>query len=471
MPRGSAGTPSPSASPPLPMRCSGGVPHPTLPDTPGLAAAPSPPRDGSATTVKAPEPPPPLARGKMGSPRDPLFPPGALEGLGAEDPGILHPLCSQLVGLKRMSTGRGWEKAARANDASWDRTRGILFSCGAAGRQEAPPTAHGTQPPPARGPAGERWAPARRTARAPLPTVSPGRCQHRSPHDPRETESGDCREQHQQRASPESPLTLPRPRCVPARGRQQPRGHPSSCRTKPQLSGAGRGSSSLRPSPATGSNPLLCHLAGLLSGGPIPQGRAGSCSLCRAGVKPSSRSSRQSQVLSPGASTEPGQPWGTPCPASRSPVSPKAAPGGAQNGCGTTQPAEARGLHQTQGAQGHLLPRVPRATSTPGSPCSAAEGSMDTPFFLLGDWSCYSQGCAQPGGPEEGLEPSLETGKERKTESKIIHLLRADGSLNKCPFSIGKLPQGMVLCEEKQQGYLGGKGGGKQGGTAPQDGG
>lgn len=140
---------------PSPRDARGGVPHPTLPDMPGLAAAPSPPRDGSATTAKAPEPLPPLARGKMGSPRDPLFPPGALKGLGAEDPGILHPLCSQLVGLKRMSAGRGWEKAARANDASWDRTRGILFSCGAAGRQEAPPTAHGTQPPPARGPAGE----------------------------------------------------------------------------------------------------------------------------------------------------------------------------------------------------------------------------------------------------------------------------------------------------------------------------
>lgn len=176
--------------PPLPTRHSSVVPRPMLPDTLGLVPAPSPPRDGSATTAKAPEPSPPLAQGKMGSPEDPLFPPGALEGLGAEDPGILHPLCSQLVGLKRRSAGRGWEKAARANDESWDRTRGILFSCGAAGRQEAPPAAHGTQPPPARGPTGERWAPDRGTARAPLPAPCPGRCRHHSPYSPGETERG-----------------------------------------------------------------------------------------------------------------------------------------------------------------------------------------------------------------------------------------------------------------------------------------
>lgn len=36
---------------------------------------------------------------------------------------------------------------------------------------------------------------------------------------------------------------------------------------------------------------------------------------------------------------------------------------------------------------------------------------------------------------------------------EINHLLSAEGSLNKCPFSIGKLPQGMVLCNKKQQGY------------------
>ena len=106
---------------------------------------------------------------------------------------------------------------------------------------------------------------------------------------------------------------------------------------------------------------------------------------------------------------------------------------------------------------------VPRATSTPGVPPFSGQGSLETPSLLLGDWSCYKQGRAHPGGPGEGLEPGLETGRERKRNQKIIHLLRADGSLNKCPFSIGKLPQGMVLCKEKQQGYLEGQGGGHRG--------
>lgn len=223
-PRGSVGTLSPSANPALPTRCSSVVPRPMLPDTLGIVPAQSPPRDGSATTAKAPEPSPPLARGKTGSPGDPLFPPGALEGLGAEDPGILHPLCSQLVGLKQRSAGRGWEKAARANDESWDRTRGILFSCGAAGRQEAPPAAHGTQPPPARGPTGERWAPDRGTARAPLPAPCPGRCQHHSPYSPGETERGLPRAASAM--CPEPQLALLRPRCAPAQGRGQPQSHP-----------------------------------------------------------------------------------------------------------------------------------------------------------------------------------------------------------------------------------------------------
>lgn len=135
MPRGSA---SPALSSPSDALVRSLARH-FKQDMLGLALTPSPPRDGSATTAKAQEPLPVLARGKMGSFRDLLFPLGALEGLGAEDPGILHPLCSQLVGLKQMSVGRGWEKAAQANDASWDRTRGILFSCDAAGRQEAPP--------------------------------------------------------------------------------------------------------------------------------------------------------------------------------------------------------------------------------------------------------------------------------------------------------------------------------------------
>lgn len=73
---------------------------------------------------------------------------------------------------------------------------------------------------------------------------------------------------------------------------------------------------------------------------------------------------QQSEVLAPVASTEPGQPWGTPCPTSRSPVSPKAAPWGAQSVCRTTEPVEApspgcTGPPPPRGPHGHLHPRGP----------------------------------------------------------------------------------------------------------------
>lgn len=140
----------------------------------------------------------------------------------------------------------------------------------------------------------------------------------------------------------------------------------------------------------------------------------------------------------------------------------------------------AMGPRSLQRHEGCTKPRVCRATSTLGVPGAmstpgvlpfSSQGSVETPSLLLGVWSCYNQDRAHPGGPGEGLEPSFKTGRERRWNQKIIHLLRADGSLNKCPFSIGKLPQGMVLCKEKQHGYLRGQGSGAQGGTAPWEGG
>lgn len=80
------------------------------------------------------------------------------------------------------------------------------------------------------------------------------------------------------------------------------------------------------------------------------------------------------------------------------------------------------------GVRGHLLPREgPRAP--PGVP----------------------RATSSPGVPRKGL------GTRRKQNQTMQHLLRAEGSRNKCPFSIGKLLQGMVLWGEKS-GIRGGNG-------------
>lgn len=73
----------------------------------------------------------------------------------------------------------------------------------------------------------------------------------------------------------------------------------------------------------------------------------------------------------------------------------------------------------------------------------ACRGTGATPLGRPGDPDPSLGGCARPGGPGDGSELRVKTGK--RTAPKLIHLLRADGSLNRCPFSMGKFPQGMVL--------------------------
>lgn len=165
-------------------------------------------------------------------------------------------------------------------------------------------------------------------------------------------------------------------------------------------------------------NPLLCHLTGLLRGGPIPRGCAGSHSSCCARVKPSSRGSRQSQVLSPASSTEPGQPSGTPCSAFRSPVAPKAAPQGAQCGCGTTQPAEARGLHQAQGVQSHLHPGGPQGHVHPRGPPIQQPGQRGDPFPPPGGLELLQPGPCPPWGSQGRAGAWLQDREREKMESK-----------------------------------------------------
>lgn len=72
------------------------------------------------------------------------------------------------------------------------------------------------------------------------------------------------------------------------------------------------------------------------------------------------------------------------------------------------------------------------ATSSPGGSQSLSRGP---------------QGHLLHRGPKGGLEPGL--GTRRKRNQTIQYLLRAEGSRNKCPFSMGKLLQGMVLWREK----------------------
>lgn len=113
------------------------------------------------------------------------------------------------------------------------------------------------------------------------------------------------------------------------------------------------------------------------------------------------------QVLVLGTSTEQGQPWGHPlCP-------------------------------QKQ------LPGELRAAAGPGSrtPSTGCAGSPPP---------------GGPGGSQPGLGPPRGSWQREKMEQKVLHLLRAEGSLNKCPFSVGKLPQGMVLWKEKHRGVTGG---------------
>lgn len=215
------------------------------------------------------------------------------------------------------------------------------MSCGAAGRQETPPCAHGTRPPPARGPAGERWAPQGPLLRAPAPL----------PALPKRASAGTAA-----RSSSKEPAPSP----GPGKG-TTPKPPPA----KPQLSRAGRGSSSPCPRVATRN--------------PTPW------DWCRGG---------QSQILVPGASAEPGQPWGTPRPVPWSSVSPEAAPWGAQS------------LWKHKGCT--------KAASTPQF---SSQGSLETPPLLLGGWSCYTLWVPTRGVLGKGWSPT-ETGSGRKGNKK-----------------------------------------------------
>lgn len=88
-----------------------------------------------------------------------------------------------------------------------------------------------------------------------------------------------------------------------------------------------------------------------------------------------------------------------------------------------------------------------RRTETPpvGGP-KGESGATSSPGGSQG-LSRGPQGHLLHRGPKEGLEPGL--GTQRKQNQTIQYLLRAEGSRNKCPFSMGKLLQGMVLWRQK----------------------
>lgn len=80
---------------------------------------------------------------------------------------------------------------------------------------------------------------------------------------------------------------------------------------------------------------------------------------------------------------------------------------------------------------------------TGATPMGAAWGPRPFPGGLCPPWGAW--GWVRARGKGGG-----------RRESKLLHLLRADGSLKRWPFSMGRFPQGMVLPGEKQRGYGGG---------------
>lgn len=134
--------------------------------------------------------------------------------------------------------------------------------------------------------------------------------------------------------------------------------------------------------------------------------------------------------------------------------------------CRGTRAAPSPGCAEPPPPWGSLGPCPPQ-----GSSHSAARAAWRPLPSSWGPGVATTRAMPTLGVPGKGWSLASRQGEREDGIKKIIHLLRADGSLNKCPFSIGKLPQGMVLCKEKQQGYLRGQGRWAQGGTAPWEGG
>uniref|UniRef100_A0A8C3C4Q5 MH1 domain-containing protein n=1 Tax=Cairina moschata TaxID=8855 RepID=A0A8C3C4Q5_CAIMO len=124
---------------------------------------------------------------------------------------------------------------------------------------------------------------------------------------------------------------------------------------------------------------------------------------------------------------------------------------------------------------GRGLQRAPTPTGSEGRPQGAACGrgalgdaagarspQRDRGHPMGAAWGPrpFPGGLCPPGGGAWGRVRAQGKGGERR-ESKLLHLLRADGSLKRWPFSMGRFPQGMVLPGEKQWGSWGG-------GTAPR---
>lgn len=170
------GLPPPHA---MPQVCdSAPSPSPSSSGLGGFLPAPSPPgggsparsQGGSSTAARARTP----QRGASkedGHPPVPLCPPPR---------GPRHPLCSQLVGPKQTSAGRGWEKLPGLTVRPGTAQRGHCSAATQLGGRKPPPGRPWDSAPTPVGPswgARSSWDPGRGLQRAPTPTGSEGRPQ------------------------------------------------------------------------------------------------------------------------------------------------------------------------------------------------------------------------------------------------------------------------------------------------------